>query len=346
MIVNFAAAMRRRSAFALCREYGISAAEVVPLLGLTEGQFLRALSPNKSEAAATQVKTFLGSVKASDFRIKNDLVSYRGNKDDWGYRRLVLHLAHLAVAAGGVETFIVGSELCGLTMIRDQSGFPFVNALCDLAGEVRGILGKDCKLTYGADWTEYFGHHPQDGSSDVFFHLDPLWAHPAINAVGIDNYMPLSDWRDEDYSVPNPDGFTSPYDLSGLQGQIASGEGFDWYYKSADNRALRTRTPITDGAGKPWVYRYKDLTSWWKNKHYNRQGGVESTVPTAWQPRGEAIMANGIRVPGRRQRPQSTECLPGHEIVRGRLSLFFRPWAKRSCAKPLPARAFQLLEQW
>ena len=45
------------------------------------------------------------------------------------------------------------------------------------------------------------------------------------------------------------DGFTSPYDLSGLQGQIASGEGFDWYYKSADNRALRTRTPITDGAG-------------------------------------------------------------------------------------------------
>ncbi|UXN60769.1 hypothetical protein [Phyllobacterium zundukense] len=44
MIVNFAAAMRRRSAFALCREYGISAAEIVPLLGLTEGQFLRALN--------------------------------------------------------------------------------------------------------------------------------------------------------------------------------------------------------------------------------------------------------------------------------------------------------------
>ncbi|CAN7545866.1 hypothetical protein LJR231_003942 [Phyllobacterium sp. LjRoot231] len=43
MIVNFAAAMRRRSAFALCREYGVSAAEIVPLLGLTEDQFLRAL---------------------------------------------------------------------------------------------------------------------------------------------------------------------------------------------------------------------------------------------------------------------------------------------------------------
>lgn len=255
-------------------------------------------SPNKSEAAAAQVKTFLGNVKASDFRIKNDLVSYRGNKDDWGYRRLVLHLAHLAVAAGGVEAFIVGSELCGLTMVRDQSnGFPFVNALCDLVGEVRGIFGKDCKLTYGADWTEYYGHHPQDGSGDVFFHLDPLWAHPAINAVGIDNYMPLSDWRDEDYSVPNPDGFTSPYDLSGLQGQIASGEGFDWYYKSTDDRALRTRTPITDGAGKSWVYRYKDLNAWWKNKHYNRQGGVESTVPTAWQPEGKKIWLTELGCP-------------------------------------------------
>ena len=43
MIVNFVAAMRRRSAFMLCREYGISAAEIAPVLGLNEQQFLRAL---------------------------------------------------------------------------------------------------------------------------------------------------------------------------------------------------------------------------------------------------------------------------------------------------------------
>jgi len=43
MIVNFAAAMRRRSAFALCREYGISAAEIAPLLGVDEQKFLRGL---------------------------------------------------------------------------------------------------------------------------------------------------------------------------------------------------------------------------------------------------------------------------------------------------------------
>ncbi|ATU92357.1 hypothetical protein B5P45_22935 [Phyllobacterium zundukense] len=35
--------MRRRSAFALCREHGLSAFEIAPVLGLNEQQFLRAL---------------------------------------------------------------------------------------------------------------------------------------------------------------------------------------------------------------------------------------------------------------------------------------------------------------
>ncbi len=39
----FVKAMRRRSAFMLCREHGISAAEIAPVLGLDEQQFLRAL---------------------------------------------------------------------------------------------------------------------------------------------------------------------------------------------------------------------------------------------------------------------------------------------------------------
>ncbi len=52
------------------------------------------------------------------------------------------------------------------------------------------------KIGYPADWLEYFGHQRGDGSGDVFFHLDPLWADPEIDFVGVDNYMPLSDWRD------------------------------------------------------------------------------------------------------------------------------------------------------
>ncbi|TXR49873.1 baseplate multidomain protein megatron [Phyllobacterium endophyticum] len=280
-------------------------------------------SPNTTAAASAEVATFLGTAKSRDFETRNNRVRFSGNRDDWGYRRFMLHLAHLALCAGGVDTFIVGSELFGLTMVRDQTnGFPFVDGLCELAGDLRHVLGPGCKLTYGADWTEYFGHHPQDGSGDVFFHLDPLWAHPAIDAIGIDNYMPLSDWRDGDYSVPNPDDFNSPYDLSGLQSQIASGEGFDWCYRSVLDRTLRTRTPITDGAGKAWVYRYKDLNSWWSNRHHNRQGGVESAVPTAWQPRGKPIWLTELGCPAADKGPNQPNVFPDMKSSEGAYPYF------------------------
>src|SRR5690606_18667707 len=144
--------------------------------------------------------------------------NFSGSSSDWGFRRFVLHHARLAQAAGGVDAFLVGSELRGLTTLRDEDDdFPFVEALCTLVGEVRSMLGASTRITYGADWSEYFGHHPLDGTGNVYFHLDPLWAHTDIDAVGIDNYMPLSDWRDADHAAGNPDGFAGPYDPAGLR---------------------------------------------------------------------------------------------------------------------------------
>jgi len=70
-----------------------------------------------------------------------------------------------------------------------------VETLIQLAQDCRAILGSSTKITYAADWSEYFGYQPQDGSGDVLFNLDALWASPAIDVIGIDNYMPLSDWR-------------------------------------------------------------------------------------------------------------------------------------------------------
>jgi hypothetical protein len=201
-----------------------------------------------------------------------------------GYRHMVLHYAALAATAGGVDGFILGSELRGITQLRDEvDRFPFVEELVDLAADVRSALGPTPKLTYGADWTEYFGYHPADGSGDVFFHLDPLWASPDIDAVGIDNYMPLADWRDTDLAADNPDGFSSAQDLDAMTRQIAGGEGFDWYYASDADRAARHRSPITDGlANKPWVFRTKDIQGWWSNRHHDRIDGVEIEAPTAW----------------------------------------------------------------
>nr|WP_272210661.1 glycoside hydrolase TIM-barrel-like domain-containing protein [Marinicella sp. W31]MDC2876562.1 glycoside hydrolase TIM-barrel-like domain-containing protein [Marinicella sp. W31] len=252
---------------------------------------------DRSVAARSEVEAFLGTAESHHFTPAADGVAFAGS--DEGYRRLVLHYAHLAAAAGGVEGFIIGSELRGLTSIRDDNGaFPFVEGLVELAADVRGIVGPSTALTYGADWSEYFGYHPNDGSGDVFFNLDALWASPDITAVGIDNYMPLSDWRDDDLASQNPDGFRVTTDPSALGSQIASGEGYDWYYQDDAARAARLRSAITDGlAGKPWVYRYKDLAGWWSHPHHDRIGGSEMATPTAWTPMSKPIWFTELGCP-------------------------------------------------
>ncbi|RFC68751.1 MULTISPECIES: baseplate multidomain protein megatron [Mesorhizobium] len=254
---------------------------------------------DRTSTARTQINTFCGTVSRSNFSVSGSSVTYSGATSDWGYRRFILHCANLAKAAGGVDAFLIGSELRGLTRLRDGAGaFPFVEQLCKLAADVRLVLGSTTKLTYGADWSEYFGYRPADGSGDVLNNLDALWAHPAIDAVGIDNYMPLSDWRDGDEYGGHPDGVAGPYDPAGLRASIAGGEGFDWYYASSADRAARARTQISDGAyGKPWVYRYKDLIAWWANTHRNRAGGVEAATATAWVPQSKPIWFTEIGCP-------------------------------------------------
>ncbi|MBU2582771.1 MAG: glycoside hydrolase TIM-barrel-like domain-containing protein [Alphaproteobacteria bacterium] len=239
-------------------------------------------SPDKTAAAGAQIAAFVGSAQRSDFTIDGDTVNYSG-PGEWSYRRMVLHQAHLAKAAGGVSSFLIGTELRGLSWIRDgASSYPFVTALRQLAADVKAILGASTKVTYAADWTEYFGHQPQDGTGDVYFHLDPLWSSPDIDAVGIDCYWPLSDWRDGRAHLDYVAGARSVYDLDYLSSNIAGGEGYDWYYASQSDRNQQVRTPISDGAGKPWVFRFKDARGWWENRHYNRPGGVEQATPTAW----------------------------------------------------------------
>lgn len=252
-----------------------------------------------TSAARDQIEAFCGTVQTGHFAVGGGAVTYLGPENDFGYRRQILHYAHLTIAAGGVDTFLIGSELRGLTTVRDGTGaFPFVGALCALAADVRAVLGSSPAITYGADWSEYFGYQPTDGSGDVLFHLDPLWSHAAISAVGIDNYMPLADWRDGDRAGGNPDGFRFPDDPAGLRSQIAGGEGYDWYYPDDEARRARARLPITDGAyGKPWVFRNKDLRSWWENQHHDRIGGIEAPTPTAWTPRSKPVWLTELGCP-------------------------------------------------
>jgi hypothetical protein len=253
-------------------------------------------SPDKSPAAAAEVAVFFGQAAASDFTVVGGRVIYSG-PDEWSYRRFILHYAHLCALAGGVEAFCIGSEMRSLTQIRDgAAAYPAVRALCDLAADVRSILGPSVKLSYAADWSEYFGHQPADGSGDVLFHLDPLWSHPAIDFVGIDNYMPLSDWRDGTDHRDAAAG--SIYDLDYLTANVAGGEGFAWYYPDAAARDAQERAPIEDGAyGEPWVFRYKDIEAWWSQPHVDRIGSVKVGAPTAWVPRSKPIWFTELGCP-------------------------------------------------
>lgn len=244
------------------------------------------------------IAAFFGTASASDFTVSGTGISYSG-PNEWSYRRMVLHNACLCMAAGGVDAFLIGSELRGLTQFRNGAGaYPAVAALRDLAAEVRSLLGATTKISYAADWSEYGSHQPDDGSGDLCFPLDPLWADHNIDFVGIDNYLPLSDWREGASHLDALAGTRSLYDVDYLRAGIAGGEYADWYYASDVDRAAQLRTPISDGAyGKPWVYAAKDIKNWWSHTHYERDGGVERLFPTDWVAEGKPIWFTEIGCP-------------------------------------------------
>ncbi|WP_411958001.1 baseplate multidomain protein megatron [Paracoccus homiensis] len=246
----------------------------------------RANTTDGTAAAESEVAAFFGTAQASDFSVSDGVVSYHG-PDEWSYRRFILHYAMLCAAAGGVDSFLIGSEMVAMTQIRGrQNSYPAVAGLRQLAADCRAILGPSVKIGYAADWSEYFGHHP--GNGELFFHLDPLWADENIDFIGIDNYMPLSDWRDGEDHLDVGWGRIDNIDY--LKSNVQGGEGYDWYYASDADRDAQIRTPITDGQyDEAWVWRYKDLTSWWQNLHFNRPGGVRSREATAWVPGSKPI---------------------------------------------------------
>jgi len=253
---------------------------------------------DKTANATSDIASFFGTAALSDFSVLNGEIIYTG-PDEWSFRRMILHNAYLCQVAGGVEAFLIGSELRGITTARsDDETFPAIAAMRSLASDVRAILGESVKISYGADWTEYNGHQPPDGSGDVFFHLDPFWSDDDIDFIGVDNYAPLADWRDGFDHLDFQAGASSIYDLDYLKNSIESGEAYDWFYGSAEARDNQIRSAITDGAyDEAWVYRSKDFRHWWLNTHFDRPHGVRRETPTAWQPQSKPFRFTEVGVP-------------------------------------------------
>ena len=253
-------------------------------------------TPDGTSAAATQIAQVFGTASPSDFNITSGAVAYTGAAQ-WTLRRQILHYAHLAELAGGVDGFIIGSEMISLTRVRSASGvYPAVQHYVALAQDVRTVLRSSTQITYAADWTEY-GAHVRNNGTEIRFPLDLLWASNAIDAVGIDFYPPLSDWRDKAGHLDSQL-TTSITDVPYLRERIGAGEAFDWFYSTPAHRDAQIRTPITDGAyNKPWIYRAKDLIGWWSNTHIERVGGVEQSTSSAWIAKSKPIWLTEIGIP-------------------------------------------------
>ncbi len=244
--------------------------------------------------AASEIAAFFGTASPGEFSVAGDVVTYTGS-DPGSYRRFVLHYAHLAARAGGVDAFLIGSDLRGLTGVEAAPGvYPAVDALVALAADVRSILGSEVQIGYAADWTEYGAQSA--GADSLAFPLDPLWSSNNIDFVGINAFQPLSDWRETPDHADAEWG--SVYRPAYLGANVAGGEAFDWTYRTDEAAELQIRTPIEDAAfGEPWVYRPKDLIGWWFSPHHPRAGGMRSETPTAWVPGSKPIWLTEVGCP-------------------------------------------------
>ncbi|MGI9392459.1 MAG: baseplate multidomain protein megatron [Parvibaculales bacterium] len=217
-----------------------------------------------------------------------------------GFSEMINHYSDLCAEAGGVDAFLIGSELRGLTKdYSPEEDAIFTDELVDMLFYMRkrlvkykekGTISELPKISYAADWSEYGGFVPQEEPDSLYFPLDVIWAYRDIDFVAIDNYLPMSDWRDGKAHKDYLKGYSSIRSQRYLKDNIEGGEYYDWYYRNEKDREQQKRSSIQDGArGEDWVYRAKDIKSWWSNKHRERRGDRYNIERTDWVPEEKPI---------------------------------------------------------
>ena len=284
-------------------------------------------SPDLTAAMTSEIASFFGAATPAQFAVSGETVRWNGPASDRGLRRLVLHYAHLAARAGGVDSLLLGPRLDGLVNLRSGPGsYPATAQWVSLAAAVRQILGAATKIGFATGPETWHSHHPAPG--EVRFPLDPLWADAAIDFIGVEAYWPLADWRDGD-DHRDAAQWPAPQDRSYLAANVAGGEGYDWRYLSDRDRAAQRRTPVMDLAGgieaEAWLYRPKDIVGWWSNPHVPRVGGVAQT-PTAWIPRSKPIRFTAFGAPAVDRAPNGPDALRAPLAADARLPWFSRGW--------------------
>ncbi len=181
-----------------------------------------------------------------------DIVDFFNREN--GYNNFILHYAKLV--RNHVDAFIIGSELIGLTKVKDaNNNFPAVDELIKLAKMVKEIMPQHVLVGYAADWSEY--HHTDGG----WYNLDKLFASEYIDFVGIDAYFPVTS------------SISSHISFDEIKQGFEAGEGYDYYLDYLGNKQ-----PLSE------AYAWKNLEYWWGNYHYNPDGRK-----TEWKPHMKKI---------------------------------------------------------
>ena len=144
---------------------------------------------------------------------------------------------------------------------------------------------------------------------------------PHIDAVGIDYYPPISDWRDGAEPCRPARRRAASTTSTTCAGACGSGEAFDWYYADACRRATRRRarrSPTAPMASHGSSGRR--ISSPVVQPHMERVDGVEIGAPTAWMPQSKPIWLTEIGMPAVDKGAERPERLSRSEILRIRLA--------------------------
>ncbi|PNG26996.1 baseplate megatron protein TIM-barrel domain-containing protein [Methylocella silvestris] len=138
-----------------------------------------------SSAAASAVAAFLGSASAGQFSrdAVNSTVNYSGAATDWTYRRMILHYANLCVLAGGVDLFLLGSELRGIETLRGPA-WSKMGIIGDYGLASDAPIGA---LDFGlasATIVDSADYGLASSAVTVSAGANPVWDYPFVTAMG------------------------------------------------------------------------------------------------------------------------------------------------------------------
>ncbi len=170
---------------------------------------------------------------------------------EWRYRRFILHYAHFVLLRAGWMRFALDLRWWRLTQIR---------------GAGRQLSGGGSIATTGGRGACDFG---AQGQADLCGGLVGVFWLSALMRICISILIRFGQIR---ISILSASTITCRFRigamvkitrmriggqsiiLSYLKANIAGGEGYDWYYDSAEGERAQRRKPIEDGAyGEPWV---------------------------------------------------------------------------------------------